>query len=130
MKKRAAFKEEFDNFDVAKISQYSDEKVKTLLQNAAIIRNRKKIEATINNAKIVLKLPKSLNEYLWQFTDFKTIKHHYQSYREIPAKTELSIKISKQMKKDGFQFTGPVMIQSLIQAIGMVDDHEIGCFRY
>ena len=114
----------------AKISQYADQKVEALLQNAAIIRNRKKIEATINNAKIVLKLPKSLNEYLWQFTDFKTIKHHYQSYREIPAKTELSIKISKQMKKDGFQFTGPVTIQSLIQAIGMVDDHEVGCFRY
>ena len=130
MKKRAAFKEEFDNFDVAKISQYSDEKVDALLQNAAIVRNRKKIEATINNAQIVLKLPKSLNEYLWQFTDFKTIKHHYQSYREIPAKTELSIKISKQMKKDGFQFTGPVTIQSLIQAIGMVDNHEVGCFRY
>ena len=100
------------------------------MQNVAIIRNRKKIEATINNAKIVLKLPKSLNEYLWQFTDFKTIKYHYQSYREIPAKTELSIKISKQMKKDGFQFTGPVTIQSLVQAIGMVDDHEVGCFRY
>ena len=130
MKKRAAFKTAFDNFNISKISQYSDKKVNALLQNAAIIRNRKKIEATINNAKIVLKLPKSLNEYLWQFTDFKTIKHHYQSYREIPAKTELSIKISKQMKKDGFQFTGPVMIQSLIQAIGMVDDHEIGCFRY
>ena len=130
MKKRAAFKTAFDNFDISKISQYSDKKVNALLQNAAIIRNRKKIEATINNAKIVLKLPKSLNEYLWQFTDFKTIKHHYQSYREIPAKTELSIKISKQMKKDGFQFTGPVTIQSLIQAIGMVDDHEIGCFRY
>ena len=130
MKKRAAFKTAFDNFDISKISQYSDKKVNALLQNAAIIRNRKKIEATINNAKIVLKLPKSLNEYLWQFTDFKTIKHHYQSYREIPAKTELSIKISKQMKKDGFQFTGPVMIQSLIQAIGMVYDHEIGCFRY
>ena len=130
MKKRAAFKTAFDNFDISKISQYSDKKVNALLQNAAIIRNRKKIEATINNAKIVLKLPKSLNEYLWQFTDFKTIKHHYQSYREIPVKTELSIKISKQMKKDGFQFTGPVTIQSLIQAIGMVDDHEIGCFRY
>lgn len=130
MKKRAAFKTSFDNFDISKISQYSDKKVNALLQNAAIIRNRKKIEATINNAKIVLKLPKSLNEYLWQFIDFKTIKHHYQSYREIPAKTELSIKISKQMKKDGFQFTGPVTIQSLIQVIGMVDDHEIGCFRY
>ena len=130
LKKRPAFKAAFDNFDIAKISQYSDKKVNALLQNAAIIRNRKKIEATINNAKIVLKLPKSLNEYLWQFTDFKTIKHHYQSYHEIPAKTELSIKISKQMKKDGFQFTGPVTIQSLIQAIGMVDDHEIGCFRY
>ena len=130
MKKRAAFKTAFDNFDISKISQYSDKKVNALLQNAAIIRNRKKIEATINNAKIVLKLPKSLNEYLWQFTDFKTIKHHYQSYREIPAKTELSIKISKQMKKDGFQFTGPVTIQSLIQAIGMVDNHEVGCFRY
>ena len=130
MKKRAAFKTSFDNFDISKISQYSDKKVNALLQNAAIIRNRKKIEATITNAKIVLKLPTSLNEYLWQFTDFKTIKHHYQSYREIPVKTELSIKISKQMKKDGFQFTGPVTIQSLIQAIGMVDDHEVGCFRY
>ena len=101
LKKRAAFKNAFDNFDVAKISQYSDDKVEALSQNAAIIRNRKKIEATINNAKIVLKLPISLNEYLWQFTDFKTIKHHYQTAREIPAKTELSTKISKQMKKKG-----------------------------
>lgn len=130
LKKRPAFKKAFDDFDVQKISQYSDKKIETLLQDAAIIRNRKKIEATINNAKTVLELPMSLNEYLWQFIDFKTIKHHYQSYREIPAKTELSIKISKQMKKDGFQFTGPVTIQSLIQAIGMVDDHEIRCFKY
>lgn len=130
LRKRPAFKKAFDDFDIHKINRYSDEKIDTLLQDPSIIRNRKKIEATINNAKIVLKLPESLNEYLWQFTDFKTIKHHYQNYREIPAKTELSTKISKQMKKDGFQFTGPVTIQSLIQAIGMVNDHETNCFRY
>ncbi|KRM51726.1 DNA-3-methyladenine glycosylase I [Ligilactobacillus araffinosus DSM 20653] len=130
LKKRLAFKIAFDNFDVRQISQYSDKKIKMLLQNSSIIRNRKKIEATINNAKVVLKLPKSLNEYLWQFTDFKTIKHHYQNYHEIPSKTELSIKISKQMKEDGFKFTGPITIQSFIQAIGMVNDHETSCFKY
>lgn len=130
LKKRLAFRTVFDNFDIHQISRYSDKKIKLLLQNSAIIRNRKKIEATINNANVILKLPLSFDDYLWQFTNFKVIKHHYQNYQEIPTKTKLSIQISNQMKKDGFKFTGPVTIQSFIQAIGMVNDHETRCFKY
>ena len=130
LKKRAAFKKAFDNFDVQKIKNYSEKKVAELIQDASIIRNRMKIEATINNAKVVALMSESLNDYLWKFTDFKTIKHHYQLGQDLPTKTELSIQISKQMKKDGFKFTGPVAVQSLIEAIGMVNDHVVECYKY
>lgn len=128
--KRTAFKKAFDNFNITKVSKYSENKIENLLHNSDIIRNRKKIEATINNAQIITQLPIPLNDYLWQFTDFHTIKHHYQNYQKIPTKTALSNKISRQMKKDHFKFVGPVIIQSFIQAIGMVNDHEISCFKY
>lgn len=130
LKKRNAFKEAFNNFDTNIICTYDNSKINELLKNKEIIRNRKKIVATINNAKIVESLTCSLNDYFWSFVDFKTIKHNYKNYHDIPVKTELSKKISNQMKKDGFKFTGPITIQSFIQSIGIVNDHETLCFKY
>lgn len=130
LQKRLAFKHAFDDFNVNIVKNYNEDKIETLLQDKNIIRNKRKIEATINNAKIISELDNSLNEYIWSFTNFKTIKHHYADYHNIPPQTELSKKISKQMKKDGFLFTGPVTIQSFIQAIGMINDHETTCFKY
>lgn len=130
LKKRKSFKEAFDNFNTNVICNYDNLKVNELLKNKEIIRNRRKIMATINNAKVIESLSCSLDDYFWSFVDFKTIKHNYKDYRDIPAKTMLSEKISKQMKKDGFKFTGPITIESFIQSIGMVNDHENLCFKY
>lgn len=130
LKKQTAFEEAFDSFNIASVAHFSSQDVEHFLQNKQIIRNRQKINAMIHNAKVIQNLPCSFDHYLWQFTNNITIKNHYQTYADIPTKTPLSIKISQQMKKDGFKFTGPVVIQSFIEAAGLVNDHEINCFKY
>ena len=130
LKKREAFRKAFDNFDVKKVSKYNEDKVNELMQNPGIIRSKNKIEAAINNAKIFMQIQKefgSFSNYIWGFTDNKVIKNMSD---EFPVKTELSDKISKDLKKRGMKYTGSVIIYSYLQAIGVVNDHERGCFRY
>lgn len=130
LKKREAFKNAFDNFDVKKVSKYNEDKVNELMQNPGIIKSRNKIEAAINNAKIFMQIQKefgSFSNYIWGFTDNKVIKNMTD---EFPVKTELSDRISKDLKKRGMKYTGSVIIYSYLQAIGIVNDHERGCFRY
>ena len=130
LKKREAFRNAFDNFDVKKVSEYDKTRVDELLMNDRIIRSRSKIEAAINNAKIFMQIQKefgSFSNYIWGFTDNKVIKNMSD---EFPVKTELSDKISKDLKKRGMKYTGSVIIYSYLQAIGVVNDHERGCFRY
>ena len=130
LKKREAFRKAFDNLDVTKVSEYDEEKINALLENKDIIRSRGKITAAINNAKIFIEIQKefgSFSNYIWGFTDNKVIKN---TTGEIPVKTELSDMVSKDLKKRGMKYTGSVIIYSYLQAIGVVNDHDINCYKY
>lgn len=120
----------FDDFSINIICNYDNLKINELLKNKEIIRNHRKIVATINNAKIVETLACSLNNYFRSFIDFETIKHNYKNYYDIPAETELSKRINNQMKKDGFKFIRPITVQFFIPSIAVINDHEILYFKY
>ena len=131
--KRENYRKVFDNFDYSKIAQYDEKKLEELLQEKGIVRNRRKIQAAITNAKAFLEIQKefgSFDNYIWEFVNKKTIQNAWKTLEEIPAKTELSEKISKDLKKRGFKFVGPTIIYAFMQAVGMVNDHTTDCFRY
>lgn len=133
LKKRENFREAFDNFDYKKIANYSEVKYEELLQNAGIIRNKLKIKATISNAVVFMEVQKefgSFSKYIWGFTNGKPIKNDAPMLNEVPATTELSDVISKDLKKRGFKFVGSTVIYAHMQATGMVNDHVTNCFRY
>jgi len=133
LKKRENFREAFDNFDYKKIANYSEVKYEELLQNAGIIRNKLKIKATISNAVVFMEVQKefgSFSKYIWGFTNGKPIKNDAPTLNEVPATTELSDVISKDLKKRGFKFVGSTVIYAHMQATGMVNDHVTNCFRY
>lgn len=133
LQKRENYRKVFDNFDYNKVTQYDEKKLEELLQEKGIVRNRRKIQAAVTNAKAFLGIQKefgSFNNYIWGFVNNKPIKNAYKSLEEIPAKTELSEKISKDLKKRGFKFVGPTIIYAFMQAVGMVNDHTVDCFRY
>ena len=130
LKKRASFRRAYDNFDVNKVSQYSDNKIAELLNNPNIIRSKSKILASINNANIFIQIQKefgSFSNYIWSFTDGKVIKNTTDN---LPVSTALSDDISKDLKRRGMKYTGTVIIYSYLQAIGVVNDHETECFKY
>jgi DNA-3-methyladenine glycosylase I len=133
LKRRPGYKKAFSNFNIKKVSQYGDKEVELLMSDTGIIRNRLKIISTIENAKCVLKIKKefgSFDKYIWGFVSDKPRVNKYKSLNQIPAQTEISEKISKDLKKRGFKFVGPTIIYAFMQAIGIVNDHEVGCFRY
>ena len=133
LKKRENFKRAFDNFDYNICANYTDEYLESLRQDASIIRNKLKIYSVRKNAVAFLKVQKefgSFYKYIWGFTDYKKINNKLESYKEAPSEIELSIKISKDLKKRGFSFVGSTIIYSYMQAIGMINDHEKGCFCY
>ena len=133
LNKRENYRGAFDNFDPRKISRYTQKDMNTLLKDAGIIRNRLKIEATITNAKKFLEIQKkfgSFDKYIWQFVNHKSIKNKFKSLNDIPAATKESEAMSKELKKRGFKFVGPTICYALMQAVGMVNDHFTGCFRY
>lgn len=130
LKKREAFRKAFDNFDVKKVASYTSQKVEALLRNEGIIRSRSKIEAAINNANIFIEIQKefgSFSDYIWSFTNGNIIK---LNSNKIPVSTSLSDTISQDLKKRGMKYVGTVIIYSYLQAIGVVNDHEKGCFKY
>lgn len=130
LNKRKYFKKAFDNFDVNKISKYKDKKIKELLNNEQIIRNKRKIEATINNANIFLNIQKEFNtfdNYIWSFTKGKIIKNKSNI---ILTKSNLSDIITKDLKNRGMKFIGSTIIYSYLQSIGIINDHELDCFKY
>jgi len=132
LKKAPAFKRAFDGFNVLTVAGYSTEKIETLMSDAGIIRNRQKILATIGNAQGFLKIQQeygSFDAYIWGFTGGKPLQNHWASLSEIPAKTELSTSISKDLAKRGFRFIGPTIIYAHMQATGMVNDNTLDCFR-
>ncbi len=133
MNKRENYQKAFDHFDPDKISRYGQVKIDELLQNAGIIRNRLKINAAIVNAKAFLEVQKefgSFDQFLWDFVDGKPIQNHWRSLAEVPATTEISDQISKVLKEKGFKFVGSTIIYAFMQAIGMVNDHTVDCFRH
>ena len=132
LKKRENYRKAFDNFDYEKIALYDEKKIEQLLQNPGIIRNKLKVNAFVKNAQAYIKLREefgSFDKYIWGFIDNTPIQNRFKSFDEMPAKTELSENISKDLKKKGFKFVGPTIIYAFMQAIGMVNDHLVKCFR-
>ena len=133
LKKRDNFRAAFDQFDPEKITAYNERKVERLLQNAGIIRNRLKIEASIRNAKAFLEVQReygSFDAFIWQFVGGKPKKNAWRQLREIPATAEESDAMSKALKSRGFKFVGSTICYAYMQAVGMVNDHVVDCFRY
>lgn len=133
LKKRNAYREAFDNFNPIKIAEYDNAKIESLLKNGGIIRNRKKVESTIRNATAFIRIKEKhgdFSRYFWRYTDGKQVVNTWNSMNEIPASTELSEKISKDLKEQGFNFVGPTIIYAMMQAVGMVNDHLVSCFRH
>ena len=132
LKKRENYRKAFDNFDYKKISNYSEEKVKELLNNEGIIRNKLKINSAIKNAKVFMEIQKefgSFNKYLWAFVNFKQVNNKIKSMKDVPASTKLSDEISTDLKKRRMSFVGTTIIYAYLQAVGVVNDHEEDCFR-
>ncbi|MHA1610483.1 MAG: DNA-3-methyladenine glycosylase I [Promethearchaeota archaeon] len=133
LNKRENFRAALDGFDYAKIAKYGEAKKSELMANSGIIRNRLKIESFSTNALAFMTIQKefgSFDTYLWNYVDGVPIQNQRTSWTDVPAKTELSEQISKDLKKRGFKFVGPTIIYAFMQAIGMVNDHLIDCFMY
>lgn len=133
LNRREALKEALDNFDYHIIANYTDEKLEQLRYDDRLIKNRLKINALRENAKQFIAIQNefgSFSNYIWQFTNNEVIHHHIQNEKDIPTKNELSDLISKDLKKRGFKFVGSTIIYSYLQAIGIINDHTIHCFKY
>ena len=133
LRKRAAYRLAFDNFEPHLVAAYGEEKLAELLANPGIVRNRRKVAAAVQNARAFLRVQAefgTFDAYLWGFVQGKPIQNAWRSLRELPAQTPLSQQISKDLLARGFSFVGPTIVYALLQAIGMVNDHTIDCYRY
>lgn len=133
LKKREALRKAFLNFNPTQIANFSDKEISLLLKNPNIIRNKLKIEGTIVNAQKFLGVSErygSFAKFIWGFVDGKPIVNHWKELKDIPSKTELSDKISKELKSFGFKFVGSTIVYAFLQAAGIVNDHLVSCFRY
>lgn len=133
LKKREAYYKAFDDFDIKKVAGYGERDIERLMNDPGIVRNRLKINSAVKNAKAVLAIQEefgSFDMYLWNYVQHKPIVNKFKNISELPAKTPLSEKISKDLKKRGMNFVGPTIIYAFMQAIGMVNDHTTDCFRY
>ena len=131
--KRENFRKAFDDFDFNEVAKYDKKKISSLLKDAGIVRNKLKVEAAVANAKAFLQVRKefgTFDKYIWSFVDGKPIHNKFKSLKELPAKTELSDKISNELKKKGFKFVGSTIVYAHMQATGMVNDHVVSCYRY
>lgn len=133
LKKRENYRKAFDNFDPEIVSSYDDKKIAELLSDKGIVRNRRKIEAAVQNARSFLEIQKefiSFSTYIWSFVGGKPIINSWKTIEEVPARTQLSDAMSKDLKKRGFKFVGSTICYSFMQAVGMVNDHTQNCFVY
>jgi DNA-3-methyladenine glycosylase I len=133
LKKRENFRRAFDHFDAKKMAQYDQQKFDSLMADSGIIRNRLKIQAAITNAQAFLQMNaqgEHFSEYIWQFVEGKPIKNNWTDLKQIPAKTEISDAMSKDLKKRGFKFVGSTICYAFMQAAGLVNDHQADCFYY
>ena len=132
LNKRDGYRRAFAGFDPERVARFSPSKVERLLQDPGIVRNRAKVESTITNARATLavrKEPGSLDSYLWSFVGGSPIRNRWRNLKEIPARTAESSAMSKDLKRRGFRFVGPTICYAFMQAAGLVNDHEVGCFR-
>lgn len=130
LQKREGYREAFDQFDVEKIIHYTADKLEELQQDTRIVRNKLKIASVVTNAKAYLQIQEkhgSFSHYLWSFVDHKPLINEWASIKEVPVTTEISDRMSKQLKKDGFKFIGSTICYSFMQAVGMVNDHTTDC---
>lgn len=133
LNKRDDYRVAFDNFDPERVAQYDANKIEQLMDNALIVRNRLKINAAVNNAKVFLDVKDKyggFDQYIWQFVNGETIQNHWPSFEQLPAYTKESEQMSKSLKKLGFKFVGPTICYAFMQAVGMVNDHTVDCFRH
>lgn len=133
LKKRDSYRKAFDGFDPNIIVNYDEAKLQELLLNPGIVRNRLKIASVVQNAKSFLKVQDefgTFDSYIWSFVDGKTIKNNWEDSRQLPAKTDISDRMSKDLKKRGFKFVGSTICYAYMQAVGMVNDHAQTCFCY
>jgi DNA-3-methyladenine glycosylase I len=133
LKKREAFRQAFDGFDPSRVAQYDGRKIRELLRNPGIIRNRLKIQAAVQNARAFLEVVDefgSFDQYIWRFVGGKPLHNRRARLRDIPARTEDSDALSRDLKKRGFTFVGSTICYAFMQAVGMVNDHVVECFRY
>ncbi len=133
LKKRARYREVFDGFDPAKVARFDKKKVRELLGDAGIIRNRMKVEAAIGNARAFLKVQEEFGKfdgYIWRFVDGRPKQNAWKTHKQVPVRTAESDAMSKDMQKRGFRFVGSTICYALMQATGMVNDHVVDCFRY
>jgi len=133
LNKRLGYRAAFANFEITKVAQYSEQKITELLENPNIVRNKLKVNATVVNAQRILEIQQaygSFDAYIWSFVDGKPIENQWQQLSDVPANTELSDKMSKEMKQKGFKFIGSITCYAFMQAVGMVNDHVVSCFRY
>jgi DNA-3-methyladenine glycosylase I len=133
LNKRESYRKAFANFDPAKVARFSQKKLESLLENPGIIRNRLKVEAAIENAKAFLAVQKEFgcfDDYIWQFVGGKPLQNRRRTMKDIPATSSESDALSKDLKKRGFKFVGSTIMYSHMQAVGMVNDHVVSCFRY
>jgi len=133
LRKRENYRKAYDDFDPLKVCRYNDKKIDELLKNQGIVRNRRKIQSSINNAIRFVQIQKefgSFDDYIWKFVNYKPIINSWKRDSEIPPRTHLSDEISNDLKKRGFEFVGSTIVYAHIQAIGLVNDHIVSCFRY
>jgi DNA-3-methyladenine glycosylase I len=133
LNKRAAYRKAFDDFDPLKVARYSDKRIAKLLENAGIVRNRLKVQGAVANARAFLEVQKefgSFDQYVWPFVGGRPIVHRRKSMKEVPATSPESDALSRDLKKRGFKFVGSTILYAHMQAVGMVNDHVVSCFRY
>jgi DNA-3-methyladenine glycosylase I len=130
LRKRDGYRQAFANFDAEKVARFTQKDVERLLQDPGIVRNRLKVESTVNNAQRIAELDESLADYLWSFVDGEPLVNRWKKLSDLPAETAESKAMSKDLKKRGFRFVGPTVCYAFMQACGLVNDHTVDCFRY
>ena len=133
LSRRPAYRKAFDKFSPNKISQYTESDVNSILKDPGIIRNRKKVESFVNNAKKFMEAKDefgTFDEYIWQFVNYKTVVNKYRNWSEIPSTSRESEEMSRDLRKRGFTFVGPTICYAFMQSVGMFNDHVVACFRH
>ncbi len=133
LRKREAYRSAFHNFDPQRVARYDSKKVRSLLRDARLVRNRLKMRSAVTNARAFLAVQKefgSFDKFLWQFVDGKPLQNRIRNHKDVPAHTPISDALSKELKRRGFRFVGSTICYAMMQAVGMVNDHAVTCFRY